>query len=68
MTFHPAEGDAHSLGEPEDDHRAATDDYIQSVSGRRVPPAEQIASARPLLDSGTTTQAEYDRLKEKALA
>jgi hypothetical protein len=49
------------------DARAATDEYIQSVSGRSVP-AEQIASARQLLDSGTITQAEFDRLKEKALA
>jgi Phospholipase_D-nuclease N-terminal/Short C-terminal domain len=49
------------------DDRAATDEYIQSVSGRSVP-AEQIASAKQLLDSGTITQAEFDRLKEKALA
>ena len=49
------------------DARAATDEYIQSVSGRSVP-AEQIASAKQLLDSGVITQAEFDRLKEKALA
>ena len=48
------------------DARAATDEYIQSVSGRSVP-AEQIASAKQLLDS-RVTQAEFDRLKEKALA
>jgi hypothetical protein len=49
------------------DARAATDEYIQSVSGRSVP-AEQIASAKQLLDSRVITQAEFDRLNEKALA
>ncbi len=49
------------------DTRAATDEYIRSVSGRSAP-AEQIASAHQLLDSGVITQAEFDRLKEKALA
>ena len=49
------------------DARAATDEYIQSVSGGSGS-AEQIASAKQLLDSGVITQAEFDRLKEKALA
>ncbi len=49
------------------DARAATDEYIRSVSGRSVP-TEEIASAKQLLDSGTITQAEFDRLKQKALA
>lgn len=47
--------------------RAQTDQYIRSVSGRSGP-ADQIASAKELLDSGAITQTEYDRLKEKALA
>ena len=49
------------------DARATTDGYIRSVSGRGGS-ADQIASAKQLLDSGTITQAEFDRLKEKALA
>jgi hypothetical protein len=47
--------------------QAATDQYIQSVAGRSNP-AEQIASAKTLLDSGTISQDEFDKLKQKALA
>jgi Phospholipase_D-nuclease N-terminal len=47
--------------------RATTDGYIRSVSGRGGS-ADQIASAKELLDSRVITQAEFDRLKEKALA
>jgi predicted ferric reductase len=45
----------------------ATDSYIQQVAGRGNP-AEQIATAKGLLDQGTITQAEFDRLKAAALA
>ncbi len=40
--------------------------YIREVAGAN--PAETIASAKALLDSGTITQAEFDQLKAKALA
>jgi len=47
--------------------RQQTDEYIQSVAGSGAP-AEQIASAKALLDAGTITQGEFDRLKAKALS
>ncbi|MDX1889727.1 SHOCT domain-containing protein [Mycolicibacterium sp. 050158] len=43
-----------------------TDDYIRQAAGRS--PAEEIAHAKELLDSGTITQGEYESLKSKALA
>ena len=47
--------------------QAASDQYIQSVAGRSNP-AEQIASAKSLLDSGAITPEEFDKLKARALA
>jgi len=47
--------------------QTATDQYIQSVASRGNP-AEQIASAKTLLDNGTISQDEFDKLKQKALA
>jgi type VI protein secretion system component VasK len=47
--------------------QAATDQYIQSVASTSSP-ADQIASAKALLDSGAITQEEFDKLKQKALA
>lgn len=45
--------------------KAQTDAYIREVAAS---PADQIASAKALLDSGAITPEEFDRLKAKALA
>lgn len=42
------------------------DDYVRSTAGGGA--ASEIASAKQLLDSGALTQAEFDTLKQKALA
>jgi hypothetical protein len=46
--------------------KSDTEAYIREVAGKS--PAEQIADAKALLDAGTISQGEFDRLKEKALA
>jgi hypothetical protein len=44
-------------------------EYIQSVAGSgSTNAADQIASAKSLLDAGTISQAEFDQMKAKALA
>jgi Short C-terminal domain/Phospholipase_D-nuclease N-terminal len=43
------------------------DKYVQSVAAKDDP-TQQIAKAKELLDHGTITQAEFDQIKQKALA
>ncbi len=46
--------------------QAQMDDYIRSTTGGGNS-ADQIAQAKALLDAGTIDQAEFDKLKAKAL-
>ena len=46
--------------------RAEAETYIKEVAGRS--PAADIAEAKALLDAGTINQAEFAKLKAKALA
>ncbi|WP_406830792.1 SHOCT domain-containing protein [Pedococcus sp. KACC 23699] len=47
--------------------REQQDAYIKQVASSSAP-TEQIAQAKSMLDSGAITTAEFERLKEKALA
>lgn len=47
--------------------QAHLEDYVQSVSPK-PDPTEQINKAKSLLDSGSITQEEFERLKQSALS
>jgi hypothetical protein len=46
--------------------RSQTDDYIRSVASSS--PADEIAKAKALLDSGAISQSEFDGLKARAMS
>jgi ABC-type multidrug transport system fused ATPase/permease subunit len=46
--------------------KSESESYIRQVAGRS--PAADIAEAKALLDAGTITQAEFERLKARALS
>ena len=46
--------------------QAEMDQYVKSVAGGGS--TEEIAKAKQLLDQGTISQAEFDQIKQKALA
>ena len=47
--------------------QAQMDQYVKSVAGSGDP-TEQIGKAKELLDRGAISQAEFDQMKQKALA
>lgn len=49
------------------EYRARQDEYIRSVASTSSP-ADQLAQAKALLDSGAITQQEYATMKAKVLA
>jgi hypothetical protein len=47
--------------------QSQVDQYVKSVAGQ-ASPADQVAKAKQLLDSGAITQAEFDQMKQRAMA
>lgn len=50
------------------DSKRATDEYIRSTAGSGPSPADEIATAKQLLDSGAIDATEFQSLKARALA
>ena len=48
--------------------QAQMDDYVRTTAGSGGGAAAEIEKAKGLLDSGAITQAEFDAIKQKALA
>jgi len=48
--------------------RAQLDDYVRTTAGSGSGATAEIEKAKQLLDSGAITQAEFEALKQKALA
>jgi hypothetical protein len=64
-------GMARRQGREMAEYRARQDEYIRSVASTSSPtssPADQLAQAKALLDSGAITQQEYATVKAKVLA
>jgi hypothetical protein len=51
----------------QEEAKSQMDAYVRSVATESSP-ADQISSAKKLLDEGTISQAEFDQIKQKALA
>ena len=62
-----SDGMARRRAEDAQGQKAQMDDYVRSVAGSGGAAAE-IDKAKQLLDSGAITQAEFDAIKQKALA
>ncbi len=63
-------GMAHRDVEAMEEYRAAQVEYTKDLmkdASKPATPAEQIAHAKELLDSGAITEEEFDKLKAKAL-
>lgn len=59
-------GMAHRQAEQASAAKAATEAYIKEAAG--TGPASEIAQAKALLEAGTISEAEFDKLKKKALS